>query len=905
MSKFFLRHSLSFFVAFLLTAGIAVARAQKPPVAQEPDKERVDASSASLSLMFDAQGNVEIDFDAGIGPEQFRRTVQELSKALHCEVQVVDQRDWEWFTGRCHEGFQRNFLIVAGEVDLGSLVGFLKTLGIRQMFLEIEHPLTGFTEFSPGGELEPSPDTAIVSYHIPFDLPSVSAIHFSYGYRWRDLWRASFPLVVILLLPLGLTLRARRVALAAHKDEHPAAWFGFSRFLQWTGLGTLLVWWTAVDALQVHAFKDFMLAGMDSSGQLANSFSSSLLLILFPPLMINIACTVLSYPVQSRIRGVRWTRREMFLQALWGQASSFLPFLFFLTGLFSFFSEEPRTGVLWIAAAYVTLVVGRQRLASVMDWTPHALTVGELRDRLFALAAKAKIKLQQIYVLPAGKGNMTNAFAAQGNSVLLTDSLLRNLNKREVDAVMAHELAHLKHRHPAALGAIFALGITGALVLDPFLHESHLVPPWLPLMPLMVLLSLLIFYLFSRRYESAADAGAVMLSGDAEALITGLVKVYRLNMLPLHWGKWQEKTLTHPSSVRRAQSIARLAGIPAEQVPSILATTEAEGEHYPIPHAVSGEGKVFSSLRKGRISLGVAWICIAAMTIPPAVIALLVRLCGWQGPARWAAYLGGVIVTFALSLLASNFAAFLGYAGLQRQLRARLEQRGIPCSALGGRFVGLSPGSAPRLYEKHWIWDIGFLFIEGNRLCYVGEETQFALRTDQIADLSIGANPPGWWRTENICVSWRDAEGGMSQSFLLRPLEVRSLGQLGREVRVLGERLLAWWRSPQAAPQACESLAELMPPSLGEISSLRPREVIKREKILIGLFFMAIVASGVALLLGLPFDWDGVTRWVWELFAPVADPSPADLGFWYVVGVVLFVSFLQYVPFFRYREPTA
>src|SRR5262249_36513343 len=146
---------------------------------------------------------------------------------------------------------------------------------------------------------------------------------------------------------------------------------------------------------------------------------------------------------------------------------------------------------------------------------------------------------------------MANAFARSGHNILLTDYLLEKLDRAEVDGIIAHELAHLKHDHPKKLG--FALmGGCGAMFAATYLPWPARLQPLQDV--LWVIVPLLVMYFFSRRFEFAADATGAWLTGNAEASITGLVKVHRLNLIPIRWGKWDERLLTHPSTVRRAET---------------------------------------------------------------------------------------------------------------------------------------------------------------------------------------------------------------------------------------------------------------------------------------------------------------------------------------------------------------
>src|SRR5262249_19917058 len=55
-----------------------------------------------------------------------------------------------------------------------------------------------------------------------------------------------------------------------------------------------------------------------------------------------------------------------------------------------------------------------------------------------------------------------------------------------------------------------------------------------------------------------------------EAVITGLARLTRDGQLPMNWSKWDEKLLSHPSTLRRAARIARRSGITRERLSELL-----------------------------------------------------------------------------------------------------------------------------------------------------------------------------------------------------------------------------------------------------------------------------------------------------------------------------------------------
>jgi Zn-dependent protease with chaperone function len=358
----------------------------------------------------------------------------------------------------------------------------------------------------------------------------------------------------------------RRAALRARDVDPTAVWLGYWRFLQIVMTATTLAWMGAVFAFRTHALAQSALNVQTVRGMIG----ITLVLISLPPAFITLLCNALSYPVFARVRGVKWTQSEMTRQAVWGLSARIAPALLAFVGFGALVDGELRLAMMGFAAAFVSRQVFVSLWVKAMDAVPHALTGGARRDRILALAQKAHVNVQQIYVLPAGKSQMANAFALRGNVVMLTDYLLQHLSKREVDAVVAHELAHLQRCHGRAramtFGATLLLSSGLAGVLMPALPPNL----WVMLAPVLLGLPALATYFVSRRCESAADAGAVALTGDPEALITALAKTTHLNVLPMQWSKWDERLLTHSSTLRRAQAIAQQNGISPERLQHIL-----------------------------------------------------------------------------------------------------------------------------------------------------------------------------------------------------------------------------------------------------------------------------------------------------------------------------------------------
>src|SRR5258708_5486289 len=379
----------------------------------------------------------------------------------------------------------------------------------------------------------------------------------------------------MLLTPIGALLAAFAItayivqkARGVSETDRVTMWFSCARFLRWLMVGTFLAWWVATDF--VH-WKDKYDVFLESRGFLGIPGAQLISPIVFwlPPMIVLVLCQALLKPVYSGVRGIEWTRAELVRQKAYGLGASFVPILLMVSGVSRMSGDGALPSFLVsFAVAIVCIVFFGRRLRKLMQLSPFALTTGELRDRVFFLAAQLRVKLKQIYLLPPNKSRLANADARSGHSILLTHFLLSHLTRREVDAMISHELAHLKHGHPKLLG--FAMMGGFALIAIPY----FMLPwpqDWKPLFDvLFILVPLLAVYFVARRFEFTADATSVRTTGDPEALITCLVKLHRLNLMPLQWGRWNEKLMTHPSTVRRAESIARLSGLSNERLAELL-----------------------------------------------------------------------------------------------------------------------------------------------------------------------------------------------------------------------------------------------------------------------------------------------------------------------------------------------
>jgi heat shock protein HtpX len=231
-------------------------------------------------------------------------------------------------------------------------------------------------------------------------------------------------------------------------------------------------------------------------------------------------------------------------------------------------------------------LVLRMYNASKVDET----TAPEFYGMVKELAERADLPMPRVYVI---NEDQPNAFATGRNpenaAVAATTGIMRTLTARELRGVMAHELAHVKHRDTlistvsaTLAGAISSIAQIGMIFGGH--HRDREDGGGNPLAGVLVMLlapiaAMLIQFAISRSREFEADRGGAEISGDPKALAAALDKIERhaqglpmptaehhpetaqmMIINPLSGGGLRGLFSTHPSTQERIQ---RLLATPA------------------------------------------------------------------------------------------------------------------------------------------------------------------------------------------------------------------------------------------------------------------------------------------------------------------------------------------------------
>jgi Zn-dependent protease with chaperone function len=373
--------------------------------------------------------------------------------------------------------------------------------------------------------------------------------------------------VVLLLLPIAISEWFRVKALQKSGEDRIAIWFEYRGLGRFILLTTLAVWWATWDLNGgwLRALK--MLPSWLSLLSLGNNRH---LLFSLPLITSLFLLQLLNYYTDKTVSGLHWSDTAIARRAWWSIVQNVISMLMVASGFEAIYAGR-YVGILWLVGAAIIHRVGMvfQRLAEGMRF--NRLKSGELRNRSLAIARKMGINLDNVCMVPAGKGHLTNAFGAS-NMIALTDALPKYLNERQMDSVIAHELIHVKRKH-ARLQSITIVASFVVLVVLMFKIPSRAVQ-FRPLLDIAVVyLPMIAFYYSSRRAEFEADRESVLFTGDPETAIRALANLYQSVSAPVHCNKLSELFQTHPSLTKRVLAIAQAGEMPKGRVIKVLKET--------------------------------------------------------------------------------------------------------------------------------------------------------------------------------------------------------------------------------------------------------------------------------------------------------------------------------------------
>ncbi|HLW75959.1 MAG TPA: M48 family metalloprotease, partial [Bryobacteraceae bacterium] len=381
------------------------------------------------------------------------------------------------------------------QVRLSELAETLGTLGVTQLEVEFTFPRLGDVTITP--DVPSRGGYRMASYAVDA-LPREITIEA--GIDKAHVRTLAAGVALLMLLPFLLMLVKPRTLIHLIATTQTLVLFGWAT-------------WTWV-LLETQAWTLCELA--------SGSQYTALLLLLATPLA--------AVWIGSQLAAIQYARLAPpgANVALYRQAKFCIGGLvvFLFTTIFEVFASPDDTGIfarLGIGLGGAILCVVRLRLAS--RGARHPLTDGELRRRIFELAARAGVRLRGVTILTGSQTRPPAAFATRWGGILLTDGLLKRLPRREVDAIVCHELSHTGPKSRVMMSVLYVIVICTTMT-------AQFVPETVMLFPLLIVAIVLGLKAWKRSEERAADRNSIRWSHDPEAMISGLARVSLASGMP-------------------------------------------------------------------------------------------------------------------------------------------------------------------------------------------------------------------------------------------------------------------------------------------------------------------------------------------------------------------------------------
>jgi STE24 endopeptidase len=238
----------------------------------------------------------------------------------------------------------------------------------------------------------------------------------------------------------------------------------------------------------------------------------------------------------------------------------------------------------WMAFNLLILAVYPTFIAPLFNKFTPLEDVG-LRERIERLLARSGFKSSGVFVMDGSRrsshGNAYFTGLGRNKRIVFFDTLLSQLGPEQIEAVLAHELGHFKHRHIVKrIGLMFVLSLLMLAVLawvkeaDWFYAglgvanqtDATALALFFLTLPVFLFPATPFMSLYSRKHEFEADAFAARQT-EAGHLISALVRLYRDNASTLTpdpiYSLFYD---SHPKAVERIEKLDAYNNLQAQPI---------------------------------------------------------------------------------------------------------------------------------------------------------------------------------------------------------------------------------------------------------------------------------------------------------------------------------------------------
>lgn len=220
------------------------------------------------------------------------------------------------------------------------------------------------------------------------------------------------------------------------------------------------------------------------------------------------------------------------------------------------FKVIPIFTLVMLAIGVISVLITVKMYDKLMLWGTNYIEIdpnknsnlGHVEKQLYNIIEELKISaglryMPKVYLIDASYMNaFASGYSEKSAMVAITRGLIEKLNRAEIQAVMAHELSHIRHMDIKITLFVGVLSNIMLLVLDWLFHliafssskrdrEGNNATAIASLIILVLrfvlpIITVLLTLYLSRTRELMADAGAVQLTRDNQAMASALLKIH-------------------------------------------------------------------------------------------------------------------------------------------------------------------------------------------------------------------------------------------------------------------------------------------------------------------------------------------------------------------------------------------
>lgn len=199
---------------------------------------------------------------------------------------------------------------------------------------------------------------------------------------------------------------------------------------------------------------------------------------------------------------------------------------------------------LWVTYAFYDriMLLGTEYI-EIAPNSEHTLTEQQLYNTIEEMKVAAGLRyMPKVFIIEAEYMNaFASGYSEKSAMVAITRGLLTKLNRSEIQAVMAHELSHIRHQDIKLTLMASVLSNIMLLVIDMLFYgliynrdargerrgDGRLIFIVMILRYALPLITMLLTFYLSRTREYMADAGCVELMRDNTPLASALLKIHQ------------------------------------------------------------------------------------------------------------------------------------------------------------------------------------------------------------------------------------------------------------------------------------------------------------------------------------------------------------------------------------------